>query len=493
MAEVESINGNPIVAEVASESIQPSVDAWLAAHPEATTTVQDNSITNAKLANGAVTNAKLAADGVLASVDSIIDAYAEHTVELSDTAHATSSVSGDVATITITGLSLFASNPPVYINAAVSGFYVDGLGSLPGVLGIIFGKDLSGNYYFFTALHNTVGQVFRVAPNGSYARIIDASKSGSGFTKVVIDSFDLVTLQVSIYNVHGLVETITRDMSTYGISESAVGFIPYNTGANTIQTPLANYGLSFKRFEERTVLDNILPMLVNETKTYRIKLIGDSITAGVGGTGYDTSSSGGGALITSGVYQNVRGTCWANSLKGYLEAKFAGVTVTNNGYSGATAQWINERFGDFVSASDNLVVCMVGTNNRNTSGDLNRLYVNLQGIVDKTAALGIPIILMSCIPASVANERLQSVLHMEDVDMVVGAVARKNGIPWVSVYKLMRGYLRDTGTSLDSLLVDGLHPNDAGYAVMFQLISNALGFTTPIDGYTWTPAVISKA
>lgn len=49
MAEVESINGNPIVAEVASESIQPSVDAWLAAHPEATTTVQDNSITDAKL------------------------------------------------------------------------------------------------------------------------------------------------------------------------------------------------------------------------------------------------------------------------------------------------------------------------------------------------------------------------------------------------------------------------------------------------------------
>ena len=49
MAEIETINGNPIDAEVASESIQPSVDAWLAAHPEATTTVQDNSITDAKL------------------------------------------------------------------------------------------------------------------------------------------------------------------------------------------------------------------------------------------------------------------------------------------------------------------------------------------------------------------------------------------------------------------------------------------------------------
>ena len=64
MAEIETINGNPIVAEVASESIQPSVDAWLAAHPEATTTVQDNSITNAKLVQ---------TGGVLETVDSIYD------------------------------------------------------------------------------------------------------------------------------------------------------------------------------------------------------------------------------------------------------------------------------------------------------------------------------------------------------------------------------------------------------------------------------------
>lgn len=65
MAEVESINGNPIVAEVASESIQPSVDAWLAAHPEATTTVQNGAISTAKLADGAVTDAKLAQTGGL--------------------------------------------------------------------------------------------------------------------------------------------------------------------------------------------------------------------------------------------------------------------------------------------------------------------------------------------------------------------------------------------------------------------------------------------
>lgn len=60
MAEIETINGNPIVAEVAPESIQPSVDAWLAAHPEATTTVQDGSITDDKLvqSGGVLTMAK---------------------------------------------------------------------------------------------------------------------------------------------------------------------------------------------------------------------------------------------------------------------------------------------------------------------------------------------------------------------------------------------------------------------------------------------------
>lgn len=452
----------------------------------------DGSVTTTKLADGAVTDAKLVqTGGVLEDVRNLKDAYGEQSVILSDKSHASYVVSGDEATITITGLSLFASNHPVYTNASIDGFYVAGLDSLPNVLGIVIGKDASNNYYFFTALHNTVGQVFRVTPTGSYARVVDDSYNGSRFTKVSIDSFQNGILTVSIWNVHGLVATITRDLTTYAITNTVVGFIPYAASANTFSVPFANFRVVYKQFIQPSVLDELLPMLVNQTKEYHIKLVGDSITAGVGGTGYDPSSTGGGALITTGVYQNVRGTCWANSLKAYLEAKFAGVTVTNNGYSGATSQWIVEHFSDFVSETDDLVICMIGTNNRNTTGDLNRLYINLQRIVDRTEALGIPIILMSCIPASIANEQVQSVLHMEDIDMIVGAVARKNEVPWISVYKLMREYLQSTSTTLDSLLADGLHPNDAGYAVMYQLITKALGFATPIDGYTWTPSVIS--
>lgn len=45
-----------------SAEIQEYVDDWLDAHPEATTTVQDGSITTQKLADGSVTRNKLAAD-----------------------------------------------------------------------------------------------------------------------------------------------------------------------------------------------------------------------------------------------------------------------------------------------------------------------------------------------------------------------------------------------------------------------------------------------
>lgn len=55
--------------------ITAAVDEWLAEHPEATTTVQDNSITNAKLVNGSITDAKLVqTGGVLSDVDAILQA-----------------------------------------------------------------------------------------------------------------------------------------------------------------------------------------------------------------------------------------------------------------------------------------------------------------------------------------------------------------------------------------------------------------------------------
>ena len=53
---------NDLIDEIEGQhgdEIKVAVDEWLAEHPEATTTVQDNSLTTAKYVNGSVTPAKL--------------------------------------------------------------------------------------------------------------------------------------------------------------------------------------------------------------------------------------------------------------------------------------------------------------------------------------------------------------------------------------------------------------------------------------------------
>lgn len=236
----------------------------------------------------------------------------------------------------------------------------------------------------------------------------------------------------------------------------------------------------------KTSVIDIISKAVIEKKT--IKIIGDSITAGVCGTGYDASKNGGGVYLWGDTYTNVKGVCWANMIRDYWEKKY-GCTVLNYGYSGISSGTIVSHIDTLVEDRDDVIICMIGTNDRNANtlnGDLNGYIKKLQRIVDLVTSKGKDLILMASIPASVANEvDIPRLFHMEDVDNAVAYVASRNGMEYVSVYKLFIDYCEDTGTDIDSLLQDGLHPNDRGYEVMFRLISNALGIATKRPGATW--------
>ena len=219
-----------------------------------------------------------------------------------------------------------------------------------------------------------------------------------------------------------------------------------------------------------------------------IKLLGDSITAGYGGTNFDDSESGGGTFLFRGHYQNLDGECWANSLKSYVESKFTNVTVKNYGVTGAKSADLNTFFEitPLVDNNDDVVIVMIGTNDRGDSNAKQTLYNNLVTLYGKIKAMNKKMIIMANIPASVTNETTHNLnMHMEDVDMVVNTFAINNNVPYISVYKLFIEYCKYAGVTIDSLLGDGLHPNDAGYDVMFYLISNELGFSTKRPDATW--------
>lgn len=230
---------------------------------------------------------------------------------------------------------------------------------------------------------------------------------------------------------------------------------------------------------------------ISSVDTIQIKLIGDSITAGFGGTGYDASEAGGGEHIYDSYYSNIHGHCWANSLKTYFESMFNCV-VKNWGTTGRDSTNIYQHLSDLIEADDDIVICSIGTNDRRDVDDnydtgwgapktTRLIQDNLQGIYTYCKRNGKEIIFISPIPATDTSESGKA-LHCNQIDFAFYQFANANKMEYISMYKLLLEYCSNHGITLASILDgSGLHPTDTGYDIMFYLISNALGVGTTVD------------
>ena len=234
----------------------------------------------------------------------------------------------------------------------------------------------------------------------------------------------------------------------------------------------------------------IFSRLVLPGRTVRVKLLGDSITHGVGGSGFDQN----GEPITSGFARNPDGFCWANLLRDELESRYD-CKVVNNACTGTNIEFILERFGELVDAEDDIVLCTIGTNNRHfyfANGQkpskrehMERFYNNILALNDRFRKAGKDVVFCANIPASAANEQdgpdFWRIFHMNDVHDMYMKASHVCGFPFISMYRAFMNYCFTTGTKLDSLLADGLHPNDEGYRVMFSLMMDEIGLARPVS------------
>ena len=69
---------------------------------------------------------------------------------------------------------------------------------------------------------------------------------------------------------------------------------------------------------------------------------------------------------------------------------------------------------------------------------------------------------------------------MNDVHDLYVKASIECGFPLIRLYTLFMKYCEQRDIVIDSLLADGLHPNDAGYDVMFKLIMDEIGFARKI-------------
>lgn len=227
---------------------------------------------------------------------------------------------------------------------------------------------------------------------------------------------------------------------------------------------------------------------IKNGKIKRIKLLGDSITHGVGGTGFCQN----GEFITEDFARNKDGFCWAKLFKDYLCDKYD-CEVVNNGCTGTNIEYVINNLDKLLDEQDELVICMIGTNNRHQyKGALpkktreemaNAFYFNVLKLNEMIAKKVKDVIFMANIPASAQNESdgidsggnfYWRILHMNDINAIYKKAQQKAGFMFISMYDLLSEYISNFGVKIEDLLGDGLHPNDKGYQIMFELLKKEL-------------------
>ena len=221
-----------------------------------------------------------------------------------------------------------------------------------------------------------------------------------------------------------------------------------------------------------TVNDMLSPMFNND-KSFKIVLGGDSITHGVGGTGF--SQDGDVILSTSSRtwYRNTSGYCWAKLFKEHIEDNYKAI-VTNNGCSGSNSDIWNDNKETLIPSDTDLCILTIGTNDRNARDGvttkaeaLSNYYDNITSIVKYCHSNNIDIILVSPIPASSENEAEDRLCHIYELNGILQKVASENNIEYINLYSEIYYHMLDHKLSLNDYLGDGLHPNDSGYKLMY--------------------------
>lgn len=224
--------------------------------------------------------------------------------------------------------------------------------------------------------------------------------------------------------------------------------------------------------------------VLSSKENIRIKLLGDSITQGLGGVGFEQD----GEPIVAGFARNPNGYCWANLFTKYMKEKYS-AEVVNNACTGTDIQFIIKHFDTLVEESDDIIICAIGTNNRNyyhgqwvhtpTREEYGEAFYNyILELNDMLKAKGKEVIFVANTPV---RPRMEAdgptwimLLHMDDINAIYKKAAEKAGFSLISLYERFNEYCDQNNVDPEPLYWDGGHPSDLGYDVIFKLMVEEL-------------------
>lgn len=143
----------------------------------------------------------------------------------------------------------------------------------------------------------------------------------------------------------------------------------------------------------------------------------------------------------------------------------------NFGRSGDNTEQMLARFHNQVIDSDPAVVVILGgINDFQERGQAGTNTDAIQAMASEAQEVGIKVILCSVLPTDYSNPNL-NLQEIRSFNQELIQLARENGYLYADYYDVM---VNPDGTTNDSLFKDHIHPNAAGYAVMWTVISPLL-------------------
>jgi lysophospholipase L1-like esterase len=202
----------------------------------------------------------------------------------------------------------------------------------------------------------------------------------------------------------------------------------------------------------------------------RILLLGDSITDGYGGTGYNGEGQRDKSI-------NTNGYCWANLFMRYIYNRY-GIRVERYGFYGSRVDLQYNRISNVVKPGD-LVIWLSGTNNRNSASEFSAYGANIASYVRNIQSKGAVVLFMPCIPATDADE-----ITRYKTTQDINELAFKNvyGIThYLDMNSEFMRYCEKNNVTIADTMHDKLHPNDTGYLYIFLILCRELGI--PLNFY----------
>lgn len=216
-------------------------------------------------------------------------------------------------------------------------------------------------------------------------------------------------------------------------------------------------------------------------KGLKIKIIGDSVAAGEGSSAsYETEE-----LIFeedgTKFFRRVAPNSWWGLLEQYLRDNYIKCTVENKGCGGAFSYQINKYLDTLISSDDNLVLVLMGLNDRKRMNGMEELEINCGCVVDQLISKGKMVVLLTPTPSVHSNEYYPNrIYHTDEVVKVLRDIADSRKILLVDNYKFIMEYLAKNQLTIDDVIYgegcinDGLHPADYVQKLIFQNLIETL-------------------